>query len=202
VIVSKAFWLGQHEVTQKQFLEVLQRNPSRHTGTDTDDFPVDSVTWNDAAEFCRKLSDRSDEKSAGRVYRLPTEAEWEYACRSGSALPYIWTQTRQDDDSSGENSGMRPSLPITGVGSYKPNSFGLYDMRGNVWEWTADWFDREYYRRSPTEDPQGPARGFIKVVRGSDWTFIGETCRINYPMMPPWKSSQFVGFRVVCTPSL
>jgi formylglycine-generating enzyme required for sulfatase activity len=71
-------------------------------------------------------------------------------------------------------------------------------MRGNVWEWTADWFDRDYYRRSPVDDPHGPARGFIKVVRGSDWTFVGDWCKINYPMLAPWKTSPTIGFRIVC----
>jgi formylglycine-generating enzyme required for sulfatase activity len=71
-------------------------------------------------------------------------------------------------------------------------------MRGNVWEWTADWFDRDYYARSPVNDPQGPARGFIKVVRGGDWRFAGEACHIDYAVLPPWKASPVVGFRVVC----
>jgi formylglycine-generating enzyme required for sulfatase activity len=71
-------------------------------------------------------------------------------------------------------------------------------MRGNVWEWTADWFDRDYYARSPLEDPRGPGDGYIKVIRGGDWRFTGENCRIDYPMMPPWKTNPCVGFRVVC----
>ena len=203
VSISRAFWLGQHEVTQSQFLRVMERNPSHHTPTlagvaRTDDFPVEGVSWNDAADFCRKLSALPEERAAGRSYRLPTEAEWEYACRVGKSEPYHWRSARPAGDDSGENAGISPPLPVTPVGSYRANPFGLYDMRGNVWEWTADWFDRSYYSRSPVNDPQGPAEGFIKVVRGSDWIFIGETCRINYPMMPPWKSSPYVGFRVVC----
>ena len=91
-----------------------------------------------------------------------------------------------------------PPLPGVKVGSYPANEFGLHDMRGNVWEWCADWFDRGYYSRSPRDDPQGPAAGYLKVVRGGDWIFVGEVCRINYPIMSPWQRSPFVGFRVVC----
>ena len=84
------------------------------------------------------------------------------------------------------------------VGSYPANAFGLCDMRGNVWEWCDDWFDRDYYARSPVEDPLGPADGYVKVVRGGDWKFVGEQCLIDYPVAAPWASNRFVGFRVVC----
>ncbi|MGH7194085.1 MAG: formylglycine-generating enzyme family protein, partial [Candidatus Saccharimonadales bacterium] len=122
----------------------------------------------------------------------------EYACRGGQSQPYAWTPKRAASDDSGETAGIAPALPITPVGSYRPNRFGLYDMRGNAWEWCGDWFDRAYYRRSPKRDPQGPAKGYLKVVRGGDWVFVGEVCRINYPIMSPWQRSPFVGFRVVC----
>jgi formylglycine-generating enzyme required for sulfatase activity len=138
------------------------------------------------------------EQSSGRTYRLPTEAEWEYACRSGRSDPYHWTLQRRPEDDSGDAAGIVPALPLREVGSYPANAFGLYDLRGNVWEWCADWFDRSYYSRSPRDDPQGPAAGFLKVVRGGDWIFVGEVCRINYPIMSPWQTSPFVGFRVVC----
>ncbi|HAH47919.1 MAG TPA: hypothetical protein DCM07_24310, partial [Planctomycetaceae bacterium] len=125
-------------------------------------------------------------------------AEWEYACRAGSSDPFLWTVTRTEKDDSGNAAGIRPPLPVTSVGQYPPNQFGLHDMRGNVWEWCSDWFDRDYYTRSPQKNPRGPGEGYIKVVRGSDWRFTGEPCRIDYAMMPPWKSSPFVGFRVIC----
>ena len=206
VTIPWAFWMGSFEVTQGQFLKVMGRNPAHHSPDvlslpESNSFPVEMVSWNDAAEFCRKLGELSEEQQAGRSYRLPTEAEWEYACRSGKSVPYVWNSQRKTGDESGDNCGIHPPLPLKPVGSYKPNEFGLYDMRGNVWEWTADWFDRSYYSRSPIQDPQGPATGYVKVVRGGDWTFVGEPCRINYPMMPPWKSSRYVGFRVVCTTS-
>jgi len=94
--------------------------------------------------------------------------------------------------------GLLAAIAIKPVGSYPPNQFGLFDMRGNVWEWTADWFDREFYTNSPVDDPRGPERGQIKVVRGGDSRFIGEFCRIDYAMLPPWKGNPMVGFRVVC----
>lgn len=203
VSITYSFLLGQHEVTQSQFERIMRRNPSFHNSemasvANTTEFPVESVSWDDAAEFCKRLSVLPEEVSAGRRYRLPTEAEWEYACRAGQQMPHNLSTHRRADDDSGENAGMIPSLPISRVGSYRPNSFGVYDMRGNVWEWTNDWFDRSYYSRSPSKDPQGPASGFIKVVRGGDWTFVGEPCHINYAMTPPWKASPYLGFRVVC----
>lgn len=203
VRITRSFRLGQHEVTQSQYMSVMGSNPSHHSpdraGTEaTDEFPVENVTWNDAVEFCRRLTDLPGEKAQGRRYRLPTEAEWEYACRSGKSDPYRWNPRRQPDDKSGAAAGIEPSLPLTRVGSYPPNDFGLCDMRGNVWEWCSDWFERSYYSRSPIDDPTGPAGGYLKVVRGGDWIFVGEVCRINYPVMSPWQRSPFVGFRVVC----
>ena len=203
VRLTHPFFLGTREVTQRQFEQIMEWNPSFYRSdvgvtTTTDNFPVEQVTWNEARDFCRKLGELPDERMAGRRYRLPTEAEWEFASRSGSVEPYLWHGKRVTGDESGEAAGIQPELPIKPVGSYPPNSLGLYDMRGNVWEWCADWFDRDYYARSPVDDPQGPARGFIKVVRGGDWTFVGEGCKINYPMLAPWKSSRAIGFRVVC----
>jgi len=208
--ITRAYLLGVHEVTQAQFAEVTSHNPAWHTSdrlaadnpgaeaVDPSQFPVEQVTWHDAVDFCRRLSELPAEKAARRIYRLPTEAEWEYACRSGSSEPYVWQKNRKDEDLTGEAAGILPPLPVTPVGRYAPNAFGLYDMRGNVWEWCADWFDRDYYVRSPGEDPRGPEHGFLKVVRGGDWCFVGEVCRINYPVAPPNKQNAFIGFRVGC----
>jgi formylglycine-generating enzyme required for sulfatase activity/type II secretory pathway pseudopilin PulG len=203
VRITRAFWLGKHEVTQVQFQAVMGTNPSQHLpgvddGVSTEDFPVENVTWYDALAFCEHLSELPAERAQSRRYRLPTEAEWEYACRSGKREPYRWKLRRQDGDTSGDAAGIEPPLSVVSVGSYPANGFGLYDMRGNVWEWCSDWFDRAYYSRAPINDPQGPDDGYLKVVRGGDWMFVGEVCRINYPIMSPWRKSPFVGFRVVC----
>jgi len=205
VRITQPFWLGIHEVTRGQFAIVMRKaaavgQPAINEDTNVSDkLPASGVTWNEAAEFCRRLSLVQEERDALRWYRLPTEAEWEYACRGGkSAPPHRWQWQRRADDRSGETAGIEPALAIAPVGSYPPNSLGLFDMRGNVWEWTADWFDRDYYARSPVDDPRGPARGYFKVLRGSDWRFIGENCRIDAAVPPPWKSNLVVGFRVVC----
>lgn len=203
VRITQPFRLGIHEVTRAQFTRVMGQADAGDGLTEnapidaTGSLPAAGITWTEAAEFCRRLSLVPEESQAARWYRLPTEAEWEYACRDGKSEPYRWLP-RPPGDRSGEAAGIRPALPITPVGSYPPNQFGLYDMRGNVWEWTADWFDRDYYARSPVEDPRGPARGYFKVLRGSDWRFIGEICRIDAAIPPPWKSNPVVGFRVVC----
>lgn len=200
VQITHQFHLGCFEVTQEEYQKVMGTNPANHQSEleDTKHFPVEQVTWNDANEFCQRLSDTPAEKSAKRKYRLPTEAEWEYACRAGSDKPYVFTSKRDSSDTSGDAAGRTKPLPITKVGSYAPNQFGLYDMRGNVWEWCSDWFDRDYYSRSPLLNPQGPKHGYFKVVRGCDWIYVGEKCRINYPVTVPWKKNPFIGFRVVC----
>ncbi|QDU39586.1 Serine/threonine-protein kinase pkn1 [Maioricimonas rarisocia] len=198
VHISRPFYLATTEVTRAQFEAVMERENDEEAAEIEQSFPVVDVTWNDAQEFCRRLSELEEEKQAGRSYRLPTEAEWEYACRSGSSEPYEWHSERRPDDNSGEAAGITPPLPITPVGSYPANPFGLHDMRGNAWEWCSDWFDRDYYTRSISTDPQGPTHGYLKVVRGGDWRFVGETCRHDYVMMPPWKSNPVVSFRVVC----
>jgi prepilin-type processing-associated H-X9-DG protein len=206
--ITRPFLLGVHEVTRGQYKTILgappgaAATPSGNVDSQSSDadaeLPVVDVTWDEAAEFCQRLSELPTERAADRWYRLPSEAEWEYACREGRSRPYRWSYHREPHDDSGETAGIVPALRMCPIGSFRPNNFGLYDMRGNAWEWTADWFDREYYKRSANDDPRGPSHGYLKVVRGGDWRFIGEPCHIDYPVMPPWKRSPFVGFRVVC----
>jgi formylglycine-generating enzyme required for sulfatase activity len=169
VTISRGFWMGKYEVTQGEYLAVMGSNPSNFTG-DTN-LPVETVSWYDATGYCAALTER--ERLAGRigtncVYRLPTEAEWEYACRG-------WTSTRFSyGDDPGytnltdhawywDNSGGETHA----VGQKLPNPWGLYDMHGNVWEWCQDWFDT--YPGGIAVDPQGPATGSSRVIRGGSW---------------------------------
>jgi len=193
VEITHDFLISIYEVTREQYAKAFERDVhDLHTAT----LPQTDITWFEAQAFCDEISQDDPDFD----YRLPTEAEWEYVCRGGSPEPYDWQQDRQSDDRSGEAAGIMPPLPLTPVGSYPPNPFGVYDMRGNAWEWTRDWYDRDYYQRSRSDNPLGPAKGFLKVVRGSNWRFVGEPCLLDYPMQPPWKRNPFVGFRVVATP--
>jgi formylglycine-generating enzyme required for sulfatase activity len=160
VEITKPFYLGAFQVTQAEYESIVGNNPSRFSptgkdaeeveGLDTRRFPVEQVNWEDAVEFCRLLSEKPAEKHAGRVYRLPTEAEWEYAARGGvEGKDFIWGDEMYPGGEPAANTwqGQFPwrhtsrhgprTMP---VGSFAPNGFGLYDMAGNVWEWTSDWF--------------------------------------------------------------
>ena len=197
VAISRPFYLGVHEVTQAQFQRVLGRNPSffHPKGGGGPDHPVDQVLWQEAVDFCKKLSALPAEKAAGRVYRLPTEAEWEYACRAGTTTPVAFgttlssTQANFNGNYPYGDAARGPYLQRTAkVGSYPANAWGLYDMHGNVWEWCSDWYDPAYYSHSPREDPKGPAKGvvdngfggFFVVVRGGCWLDEGRGCRSAY----------------------
>lgn len=212
VRLTESYYLGIYEVTQAQYEAVTGANPSWYAPggqgaadlntEDTGDHPVENLSWDDAQRFCELLSALPDESKAGRTYRLPTEAEWEYACRSGSSEPYEFWNRWDNYDNSGEIAGkdwIDPPMTPWRVGTYEANPFGLYDMRGNVFEWTCDWYDATYYQNSPVDDPPGPGHGYLKVVRGIDWIFAGPACVYNYSMVP-WMKSRFIGFRVVCEP--
>jgi formylglycine-generating enzyme required for sulfatase activity len=174
VRITKPFYLGVYLVTQAEYERVMQAKPSHFAPEPKR--PVDQVSWGDAEEFCQKLSALPEEKALGRVYRLPTEAQWEYACRAGTTTrwscgddenrlrDYAWTV---------ENSGHQTHP----VGQKMPNPWGLYDMHGNVFEWCQDWFDEGYYWISPLADPTGPATGSRRVCRGSDWAYIAKLAR-------------------------
>jgi len=164
VTLTQAFHLGQYEVTQEQYEKVMGKNPSMFKGKQN---PVEMVSWNDAVEFCRKLSELPEEKSAGIVYRLPTDAEWEYACRAGTTTKYSFGDSESELSDYAwydENSGKTPHP----VGGKKPNGWGLYDMHGNVIEWCQDWYEEDYASGSVT-DPTGAAKGSDRVFRGGSW---------------------------------
>lgn len=203
VAISRPFYMGIHEVTQDQYQSVMGKNPSfvKKGQTRRPNLPVEQVTWHNATVFCANLSDFAREKSAGRVYRLPTEAEWEYACRAGTTTAYSFGDDldRLDDFAwhSGNSGGRNHQ-----VGAKKANAWGLFDMHGNVWEWCADVYQHDYYRKSPASDPKGPATRGRHVMRGgSNWAQEAERGRLRsgerhheWEHFRQWNT----GFRVVC----
>ncbi len=217
VTLPRPFYLGVYPVTQAQYRAVLGTNPSAFAeggeesaavaGRDTSSFPVESVTWHDAVEFARALSALPEERSARRAYRLPTEAEWEYACRGGirTPTPYhfgddILPEQARHAFHESPRAHVRPAAVLyepcpTPVGSYPPNAYGLYDMHGNVWEWCHDWFRADYYHDSPAVAPTGPSHGDSHVLRGGSWFSRPAVCRsaCRNPVANPDTS----GFRLV-----
>lgn len=203
VQITRSFYQGVYEVTQDQFQAVMGSNPSHHRALSANgengSFPVENVSWYEASDFCRKVSALAEEARAGRRYRLPTEAEWEYCCRSGQSVPYPFSRDPERQSQTGENGGrMLVGLHIGPVGAFSASSFGLHDMRGNVFEWCADWYARDYYAHSPAQDPEGPATGYFKVFRGSDWVFAGDGCTLGRQPTLPSARNPYIGFRVVC----
>jgi uncharacterized protein (TIGR02996 family) len=216
VEITRPFYLGVFQVTQQQYQAVRKQNPSHFCRTgrgadrvrrlDTSDFPVDSVSWEEALLFCSALSNRAAEKKAGRSYHLPTEAQWEYACRAGTAWsdPFHFGESLSSRQANfdGQNpyGGARRGRSLRRtcrVGSYTPNAFGLYDMHGNVWEWCQDWFDVNYYAVSPKKDPEGPAEGEDRILRGGSFFYIASSCRAAIRFgRPENERSNLDGFRV------
>ena len=156
-------------------------------------YPANGVTWLGATAFCRWLSGRT-----GHEYRLPTEAEWEAAARGGyESKRYPWGNDRADGKAQFQQVWADPRHTLSPVGAYPPNPYGLYDMAGNVWEWCADWYDAHYYHASPYDNPQGPATGSLKVLRGGSWGCIDLQIRCGIRVGEnPEVSDSRVGFRV------
>ena len=195
VTVTQPFYMGVHEVTQEQYERIVGTNPSDFKGKGN---PVEEVSWEDATAFCKKLSSKT-----GRTVRLPTEAQWEYACRAGTSAPFhtggtISTDEANYDGNSTYGSGRKgvyreKTVP---VGSFQANAFGLYDMHGNVWEWCRDWYGP--YANANVRDPQGPASGSVRVLRGGSWFNTPRICRSAYRCgNTPDLRNYNLGFRVV-----
>jgi formylglycine-generating enzyme required for sulfatase activity len=173
VRISKGFYLGVHEVTQGQYERVMGQNPS--ASKESPQHPVEQVLWAEAVAFCAKLAELPEERKAGRVYRLPTEAEWEYACRAGTTTLFHFGDSLSSREANIDpdhpfgtaQKGPRPGKTVP-VGSYPPNAWGLYDMHGNVWEWCRD--GQRRYTADAVEDPLGPeTAGGGHVLRGGGW---------------------------------
>ena len=204
VTISNDYYLGVTEVTQGQYEKVMGTNPSYSQNrviskSDSSMDPVEQVSWEDAVEFCKKLSDLPEEKAAGRVYRLPTEAEWEYACRAGSKTAYSFGEGSKSpgDYAWFDGNSNNQTHP---VGEKKANALGLYDMHGNVWEWCSDWYGE--YPKGAVSDPVGPREGSLRVIRGGSWLFAAALCRSAYRY---WDDPSLrlinIGFRVALSPS-
>jgi formylglycine-generating enzyme len=252
VALTRDFYLGRYEVTRRQFQVFVEaaryQTESARTGTkspgydaekknflldarygwrnpgfaQTDDHPVVNVSWNDAREFCAWLA-----RKTGKPCVLPTEAQWEYACRAGSATryhhgqdenglrtvaniadlslkprwDYLALNRRRPIARWFERVSWDDGYPFTApVGKFKPNQNGLYDMHGNVWEWCSDWYDKDHYGQSPAKDPQGPENGTRRVLRGGSWDNAPRYCRSasRHKMGPSFATTSF-GFRV-CVP--
>ena len=240
VTISKPFYLGRCEVTVEQFRKFVDAtgyvtDAEKGTGfqgafgwdretmdfkmneeyswqntgfAQSDNHPVLNVSWNDAMEFCRWLSTKE-----GKAFRLPTEAEWEYACRAGTTTRYCHGNAPEGAEKVGNvaDAAFEVQFPeLKGVikasdghaytspaGSFLPNPFGLCDMHGNVWEWCADWYDTEYYAKSPANDPGGPATGQERVYRGGGWFNCARGCRsASRSASQPENRNLTLGFRV------
>ena len=171
VMLTKPFYIGVYELTNAQWKRVMGTTPSRWKD---DDRPVEQVSWSDAVKFCSRLSERPEEKAHNRVYSLPTEAEWEYACRAGSTTQFSFGDGSSELNAYGwfdKNSG-KETHP---VGRKKPNAWGLYDMHGNVWEWCSDFYGD--MSMNAVTDPRGPLSGLHPVYRGGSWYYAAHRCR-------------------------
>ncbi len=225
VTISQPYYMGVYEVTQAQYQKVMGKNPSYYQGdavaikipakkhpqtgrtleeakivpVDTSNRPVELVSWEDAVAFCEKLSSLPSERAAGRVYRLPTEAEWEYACRAGSKTAYSFgTDASSLDDYAWYESNSDGQTHA--VGQKLPNAWGLYDMHGNVFEWCMDRYGD--YPRGSVTDPVGASSGSYRVYRGGGWYRTAESCRsASRNGGSPSIRDYSLGFRVTCVPS-
>ncbi len=205
VSILESFWMGQTEVTQGQYESVMKDKPwsGKKCVVEDPNNPAVYVKWVDANDFCNKLSEKE-----GKTYRLPTEAEWEYACRAGTTNnfsfgdnhlllgDYAWFLGNKTEEGLGY---------AHEVGQKKSNPWGLYDMHGNVWEYCSDWYDKDYYSDSPSVDPKGPSNGTHHVARGGAWSdyeyVLRCSARLEFnPGEPIYHSLYGFGFRVVCEP--
>jgi len=235
VRITKPFYMGACEVTNAQYGQFLRDSGYDGSGDANSDYlrhhrdwgesaptaaeyPIVAVSWKNAQAFCRWLS-----RKAGMAVRLPTEAEWEYACRAGTTTPYSWgsdweetKSTAENDVGSAEGCGVPYQKPrgltvdsTAPVCIFLANPWGLYDMHGNVWEWCSDWYGEDYYGQlvagsadgSPSADPKGPANGTNRVIRGGSSLIVPQSCRsATRSNADPMDAHPTLGFRVAASP--
>ncbi len=173
-VALSSFSIGKYEVTQAEWQAVMGSNPSHFTGNSQR--PVEQVSWNDCQEFIRKLN-----AITGKRFRLPTEAEWEFAARGGKlSRVYKYAGSNTIDNVAwcyGNSGSTHP------VGTKSPNELGLYDMSGNVWEWCQDWYNSYYYKFSSQINPTGPSSGSSRVARGGSWNHYAQYCRVSHRIL-------------------
>jgi formylglycine-generating enzyme required for sulfatase activity len=186
------FYIGKYEVTQKQWSDVMGSNPS--VFRDCDNCPIENVSWYDIQEFLQKLNAKT-----GKNYRLPTEAEWEFAARGGiQNRGYTYSGSNSIGDVAWYNSNA--SSKTHPVGQKQPNELGIFDMSGNVWEWCSDWYDEKYYNTSPTFNPKGPSGGNYHSLRGGCWGLPVDYCRTAFRLwIHPDGRNDLFGFRLCRT---
>jgi len=188
------FYIGKYVVTQKHWKEIMGNNPSRFKG---DNLPVEYISWNDLQQFIKKINQKTV-----KHYRLPTEAEWEYAARGGKETIHESFQTKYAGSNNIDNVAWygyeKSGKKTQPVGTKQPNELGIYDMSGNVWEWCSDWYDKYYYSNSRQNNPQGHNSGKYRILRGGSWSYNPYYCRVakrggNYPVA----ANNGAGFRLV-----
>ncbi len=199
VTISKPFYMGIYEVTQAQWKAVMGTEPwkGEQYVKEGPNYAATYVSWDDAVAYCKKLSEKE-----GKTYRLPTEAQWEYACRAGTKT--MWS-FGNDEKALGDYAWYEKNAYNAGekyahqVGLKKPNAFGLYDMHGNVWEWCTDWYVPGSYSKTRQADPVGPASGDARVQRGGGWSSAVKRCRsaARIGRSPSDYRGSYLGFRVV-----
>ena len=216
IVTVNSFYIGKYELTQKEWVEVMGSNPSYYKG---DNLPVESITWYNAIDYCNKRSVKEgltpcysingntspSSWSSGTIvcnwnadgYRLPTEAEWEYAAHGGNkGIGYKYSGSNKLKEVGGyKNNSDEKTHP---VGDKKSNELGIYDMSGNVWEWCWDWYNEDYYSSSPQNNPKGPESGSYRVRRGGGYYSCGYDCRVAYRVISdPSNLNNYLGVRLV-----